>query len=301
MGALQHNKFIVADGRTLKQLVCGSTNFSWRGLYVQANNAVLLQGRQPVAIYGAAFEAYWASDSVSDFGAGASAQWQPLGLTDIDAQVSFSPHSAGNAALAGIAQDIARTQSSLFYSLAFLAQTPGAVRDAIGEVTRDGSRFVHGMADRELGGILLTTPDGNVAPVFPAALAGHVPPPFKPEPVGGSGVRLHHKFLVIDFDKPQARVYIGSYNFSEGADRRNGENLLLIKNRRVAVACMVEALRLFDHYRFRVKQAAAPRGTAKAPGGLTLRKPPRQPGDKAWWDAHYSDVHRIRDRLLFST
>ncbi|MCY7316288.1 MAG: phospholipase D-like domain-containing protein [Rubrivivax sp.] len=300
LGALQHNKFIVVDGSKVKQVLCGSTNFSWRGLYVQANNALLLTGRQPVRVFGAAFEAYWASDSVADFAAGASAQWQPLGLADIDAQVSFSPRSAGNAALAGIAQDIRNTRSSLFYSLAFLAQTPGLVRDAIGEVTRDGSRFVHGMADRELGGILLATPDGNLAPVSPAALVGKVPPPFKAELIGGSGVRLHHKFVVIDFDKPQARVYIGSYNFSEAADRSNGENLLLLRNRRVAVACMVEALRLFDHYRFRIKQAAAPRSTRAAGAGLTLRKPPRQPGETAWWAKHYSDVHRIRDRLLFS-
>ncbi len=301
LGALQHNKSIVVDGRRLRQVLCGSTNFSWRGLYVQANSVLSLTGRQPVAVFSAAFEAYWASDSVPAFAAGASAQWQPLKLANIDAQVSFSPRSAADAALPGMARDIQGTRSSLFYSLAFLAQTPGLVRDAIAEVTRDGRRFVHGMADRELGGIVLATPDGNLAPVSPAALAGRVPPPFKAEPAGGGGVRLHHKFVVIDFDKPQARVYLGSHNFSQAADHRNGENLLLIRNRRVAVACMVEALRLFDHYRFRIKQAGATRGTGPArSGGLTLRKPPRQPGETAWWDKHYTDVHRIRDRLLFS-
>ena len=39
MGKLQHNKFIVVDGRAVKKVLCGSTNFSWRGLYAQANNA----------------------------------------------------------------------------------------------------------------------------------------------------------------------------------------------------------------------------------------------------------------------
>lgn len=296
MGQLQHNKLIVVDGRAVKKVLCGSTNLSWRGLYVQANNAVVLQGRQVVAVFKAAFDRYQASDAVDAFAATASAQWQPLGLADIDAQVAFSPHSASNAVLGGIAQDIVATRSSLFYSLAFLAQTPGVVKNAITQVTRDSSRFVYGMADQEVGGIVLAMPDGNVAPVSPAALSGSAPPPFKAEPTGGGGVRLHHKFVVIDFDKPDARVYLGSYNFSVNADRKNGENLLLIRNRRVAVAYMVEALRLFDHYRFRVKRAAATR----ARGGLALRKPPRDPGDKAWWEAHYTEPHRIRDRLLFS-
>ena len=43
---------------------------------------------------------------------------------------------------------------------------------------------------------------------------------------------MHHKFVVIDFDKPTARVYMGSYNFSKPADNQNGENLLRIKDRR---------------------------------------------------------------------
>ena len=295
MGKLQHNKFIVVNGRAVHKVLCGSTNFSWRGLYVQANNAVVLQGRKAVRLYTAAFESYRANGTVAGFSGSASATWQALGLKGIDAQVAFSPHNTGNAVLAGIGQDIASTTSSLFYSLAFLAQTPGVVKDAITRVSRSSS-FVYGMADREVGGIVLNTPDGNVAPVSPAALTKNVPLPFKAEPTGGGGVRLHHKFVVIDFDKPGARVYMGSYNFSVAADRSNGENLLLIRNRRVAVAYMVEALRLFDHYRFRVKQATATRARTE----LTLRKPPRAPGEKPWWDRHYSEPHKVRDRLLFS-
>ena len=39
MGNLQHNKTIVVDGPKVKTAVCGSTNFSWRGFFVQSNNA----------------------------------------------------------------------------------------------------------------------------------------------------------------------------------------------------------------------------------------------------------------------
>ena len=65
-----------------------------------------------------------------------------------------------------------------------------------------------------------------------AALTKGVPPPFSKEPTGGGGIRMHHKFVVVDFDKPTARVYLGSYNFSSPADTENGENLLLIRDRR---------------------------------------------------------------------
>lgn len=154
-----------------------------------------------------------------------------------------------------------------------------------------------GISDRKVGGLDLQKPDGNVAPVFPAALNPKTTPePFKSEPTGGGGNRMHHKFIVIDFDKPTARVYFGSYNFSIPADTKNGENLLLIRDRRIAVAYMVEALRLIDHYHFRVAQREAKKAKKK----LVLAKPPRKPGEKPWWLEDYKDPRKIRDRQLFA-
>ncbi|MES2564065.1 MAG: phospholipase D-like domain-containing protein [Pseudomonadota bacterium] len=297
MGQLQHNKTIVVDGPKVKAAVCGSTNYSWRGLFVQANNALIVRGTQAIKPFLAAFDAYWASDSAAAFGKTAAAKWTTLGLTGIRARVAFSPHASTNAALATIAQDInTRTTSSLFYSLAFLYQTEGPIREAITKITQNKNRFVYGISDRKVGGIDVQKPDGNVAPVSPAALTTNVPEPFKSEPVGGSGNRMHHKFLVIDFDKPTARVYTGSYNFSAPADTKNGENLLLIRDRRIAVSYMIEALRIFDHYHFRVAQQEAGRARSK----LQLAKPPRKPGDKPWWSEHYTNAIKIRDRELFA-
>ena len=107
---------------------------------------------------------------------------------------------------------------------------------------------------------------------------------------------MHHKFVVIDFDKPTARVYLGSYNFSIPADTKNGENLLLIRDRRIAVSYMVEALRIFDHYHFRLIQQEAKKAKKK----LVLVKPPRKPGEMAWWVEDYKDARKIRDRELFA-
>jgi phosphatidylserine/phosphatidylglycerophosphate/cardiolipin synthase-like enzyme len=286
---------IIVKGKK-KRVVCGSTNFSWRGFYVQANNAVVLQGKKAADLYSAAFESYWSLDP-HDFGATDSAKWTDLGLPDVRAQVAFSPHAASNVLLQSIAADIASTKSSLLYSLAFLYETPGPVLDAIKQVTLNPDRFVFGISDKAVGGLDVQTPNGNVAPVFPEALGKDAPKPFSQEPTAGAvGTRMHHKFVVIDADKPSARVYFGSYNFSGAADTLNGENLVLVKNQRVATAYMIEAVRLFDHYEFRVVQdKAATKNTE-----LVLRKPPRQPGDKPWWDGAYTDARKIRDRELFS-
>jgi hypothetical protein len=293
---LQHNKVIVVDGPQSRTVACGSTNFSWRGLYVQNNNALVLQGATAVAAYQAAFEAYWQGPP-HDFGDTDSAKWTDLGLQGIDARVAFSPHSASNAQLAAIAEDIGKhTTSSLLFSLAFLYQTPGPVLDAIKETTARDDVFVYGISDRRVGGFDFVKPDGNVAPVYPSQLRKGIPPPFSAEPTGGGGIRMHHKFVVIDFDKPTARLYLGSYNFSSPADRKNGENLLRIRDRRIAVSFMVEALRICDHYQFRVSQSEY----KKAGEPFVLRKPPRAAGEVPWWKKDYTDVRRIRDRELFA-
>ena len=304
MGKLQHNKIVVVDGK-VKAAVCGSTNHSWRGFFVQNNNAIILRGAKPVKLFMAAFEAYWNHDK-APFSNGDSAKWNDLGLKGIDAQIGFSPRSKKNAALQAIAEDIETTSSSLFFSLAFLYQTPGAIRNAILKLKEDDEIFCYGMSDHqvkglngdegETAGIDLQKPDGTITVLHPEALVKNVPQPFKAEPTGGGGTRMHHKFVVIDFDKPTARVYMGSYNFSVAADSSNGENLLLIKDRRVATSYMVEAVRMFDHYHFRIAQLEAKKRRKK----LQLAKPPRNGEEEPWWMKDYTDPRRIRDRELFA-
>lgn len=301
MSRLQHNKTIVVDGKKCRAVVCGSTNYTWRGFFVQNNNAVILRSKTAVEVFRKAFENYWQHDSVVGFGGTDSAKkWSDLGIAGVDARVTFSPHGKSNVALDSIAADVARSKSCLLYSLAFLAQTKGSIREAITRITRNKAIFVYGIADRKVGGIDLQTPDGNVPPVYPAALSKNLPEPFKSEPsglTGNRGTRMHHKFLVIDFDRPTARVYLGSYNFSNPADTKNGENLVLVKDRRIATSYMIEALRIFDHYHFRVAQKNARKKTGRK---LQLKTPPRKPGQRPWFEEDFTDARKIRDRKLFA-
>lgn len=303
MGKLQHNKFIAVLGPKVNAAICGSTNFSWRGIYVQNNNAVVLEGEAVAQRFFKTFDDYWEFPTAGKFTPKASEGWTPLGVPGINAQLAFSPHSAKNALLGSVASDVEKhTTSSLLYSLAFLYQTPGVIKNAVKKVSEDSKVLVYGISDRPVGGIDLKKPSGNPQPVYPSQLSKNLPEPFKSEPTGGSGVRMHHKFIVIDFDKPTARVYLGSYNFSKPADLQNGENLLVFRDRTIAVSYMVEALSMFDHYHFRVKQNAAKKAKpgTQAHKGLSLALPPEKAGEHAWWEEDYTDPQKKRDRELFS-
>lgn len=299
MGQLQHNKMIIVDGPTVQSVICGSTNFSWRGFYVQANNAVVLKGAAVVAMQLEAFEAYWAG--TRDFKKSPVTLWRKLPIAGIDAEIAMSPRSEAKALLASIGQDVGQAQSSLFFSLAFLSQTGGEVSQAVTAVVHNPAVFAFGISDKRTG-ILVTNADGNSAPVFAAALSGKLPEPFRSESAGGGGVKMHHKFVVVDFDQPTARVYTGSFNFSGTADTKNGENLLLFRDRRIATAYMVEAVRIFDSYRFRVKQAQQKAEAAldpATPKRIALKKPPKA-GEQAWWLRFYTEANKVRDRKLFA-
>ena len=304
MGNLQHNKTVVVRGGQSPAALCGSTNFSWRGLYVQANNAVVLRGAQAAEVFATAFESYWNAASAKDFRASPSAiqPWKPLALPNSKAAAIFSPHDVNNAVLDTLAAYLSlHTKSSVLFALAFIYESTGSLRDAITALADRPKVFVYGMSDKRVGGLDLKKADGHMVVVQPDFLVdADTPEPFKSEPSSlsskNSGTRLHHKFIVTDFNTPQARVYLGSFNFSPTADKSNGENLLVFEDQRVATAYMVEALRLFDHYEWRVA-----RHKSSASGKpLALKRPPRAAGEVAWWKEDWTDKRKAADRLLFS-
>ncbi|KAL1850716.1 hypothetical protein Daus18300_012794 [Diaporthe australafricana] len=294
MGGLHHNKVIIVDGKKTQIAIGGSTNFSWRGIYVQNNNLIALQGHGPVEVFTKAFDNYWEHPNDTDgFYKTESSQWAPLGLNGVDAQVTFSPHSSKEGTLDGIASDIAGAESSLFYSLAFLYQTPGVIREAIVKKTKQKGVMVYGLSDKSVDELELQSNDGNPPVAYPES--------FDHESAGGSGARMHHKFVVIDFNTPNARVYTGSHNFSTAADLKNAENLFLIKDQRVATAYMIEAVSMFDHYEVRnhvqKKEKAEAKGEKHT---IHLRLPPnRKKGEKPWWDQYWSVKQKIHDREMF--
>jgi phosphatidylserine/phosphatidylglycerophosphate/cardiolipin synthase-like enzyme len=310
MADLQHHKSIAIHGKGLQKVVYGSTNFTWRGFYVQSNNAVIVSSKRAVDDYFDAFESYFSAKRADDFrDAEAAAGWRDLGLADLEAKVGFSPHTEENGLLEFVGKDIAKARSSVFFSLAFLGQMKkGPIGPAIGRAIKSKTVHAMGIADARVKeenlGVTVLTADNKQRVVRSSALTGNVPAPFSTEPSGLSGssghhrgTRMHHKFIVLDFDTDDARVYLGSYNFSEPADRNNGENLVLIKDRTVATSYMIEALRIYDHYRFRVVREDQ---KTKGRPVLELKLPPRKPSEKPWWQRDWDDPIRKRDRELFA-
>ncbi len=296
LGRQQHNKVMIVrrNGQPVRVLT-GSTNFSLRGLYIQANNALVFDSPEVAAKYGELFDAYWISPKKFRQNPLSQQWWVVRDQADSRVSLCFSPHSDSSLSLNPIARTIEEAESSVLYSIVFLNQLTGEVRQALDELM-DRSLFSYGVAQR-VSGLTVNKPDGSRGLLPFAYLAENAPEPFKAEWSGqttGHSNMVHHKFLVKDFNGDRPAVYTGSSNMADGGEKSNGDNLICIEDRKVAIAYAIEALRLFDHLHFRVN--------AQEPGvlqKLRLAKPPA-PGEKPWFAQYYRIGHvKERDRKLF--
>jgi hypothetical protein len=296
---LQHNKVLIAkrNGEPVKVLF-GSTNFSFRGLYIQANNALVFRDPQAAALFAGAFEL--AFTNPKKFVSGPlSKKWHLLSVSGKPpVSFCFSPHGDPDLSLSPVGAAIDQATSSVFFSIAFLYQTKtGAVREAIDRLMGKNV-FSYGISDRA-GSLQLLKPDGSVGIVDFAYLAKKTPEPFKSEWWGGKGVHEHHKFVVTDFSLPTAKVFTGSSNLSESGEGNNGDNLVMIEDPRVATSYAIEALRIFDHLHFRSRMQSASRRDSE--DSLTLQKPASMTGQAAWFEPFYAPGSQAEnDRKLFS-
>jgi hypothetical protein len=57
--------------------------------------------------------------------------------------------------------------------------------------------------------------------------------------------------VVVDFNTPTGKVYLGSSNLALGGEENNGDNLICITDPAITTVFAIEALRLVDHFNFR--------------------------------------------------
>lgn len=293
----QHNKVMVLhrDGKP-ERAIGGSTNYSFRGLYIQANNLLLFTAPEVVGWFAQAFElalqgpTAWGKSSFPDV-------WQAAAQLPAGSNIRgcFAPHQDSALSLSPLAGAIDQATSSVFFAVAFLNQDKsGPVRQALDRL-EDKPLFSYGIANRKTG-LKLTKPDGTTGLVDFEYLAAHAPEPFRSEWSGGQGITIHHKFVVTDFNLPTAKVFAGSSNLASGGEHENGDHLLQIGDARVATSYAIEALRMFDHLHFRTKMQES-----GAPRTITLKSPPTD-GSTPWFAPFYTPGNqRMRDRLLFAT
>ncbi len=309
--SLQHNKVFIArrDGVAFRVLT-GSTNFSFRGLYIQANNVLDFDEPTVAKFYSDVFEAAFKDPNtfISD---PLALDWH---LIKSDGKprihLCFSPHKSSNLSLNPVRGAIDQATSSVLYAIAFLNLIKsGPTKDALDRLmTR--KIFSYGVADKT-GGLELKKPDGSIGLVDFAFLAQNAPEPFRSEWGGGKGINIHHKFVITDFSLPTAKVFAGSSNLAPSGEEGNGDNLIMIEDRKIATGYAIEALRVFDHLHFRtvmqdVLGGKKAKKTADANGKkedkLKLQKPTAISGKKnSWFDRYYAIGSQLEgDRKLFS-
>lgn len=265
-----HDKIFIMkkNGKPLKVLT-GSANFSIRGLYIQANNIIVIKDESVADRYEKVFSTVFSifkkkehrEKTKENFKDTAEArQWFDFDDSTLPRfAVSFAPHSDAGISLNRIEDEIGKANDSVFYAIMDVAGG-GDVLKAIRNLAGGGNNdkvFTYGISQTP-GGIKLYKP-GRIDGIFASFsfLKSKVPIPFRQEWSGGSGMVIHHKFIVIDFNTSDPVVFTGSSNLSSGGEKSNGDNLLAIYDRRIASAYGIEAVRLTDHYNFRTSLKSA--------------------------------------------
>ncbi|HEX5415576.1 MAG TPA: phospholipase D-like domain-containing protein [Chloroflexota bacterium] len=290
-GRFAHDKvFIQKIAGQATKVLTGSANFAIRGLYVQANSVLVFDDATLAGLYEAAFEQ--AFDDAGGFSHSAiAADWHAVDAAGVPKlKVSFAPHQSPPFSITTVGEAIKGATSSVMFAIMQMTGTG----EAMDELKALGDRpeiLSLGTIDKpgELG--LFASGQDHVPPaVARAALVKHVPPPFGKEFTGGMGQVIHHKFVVCDFNGDNPVVFCGSSNLAAGGESANGDNLLAISDRRVVTAYAVEALRLYDHYRFRSLAEAQP------------SEKPLQLARDDTWAARYYDPNTFvcRERVLLA-
>lgn len=307
---IMHDKFIVAGDETgPARVLTGSANFTAEGIAEQANVLHTFESAALAELYNARARALASNPGIAETARLAPGWSEPVEIGSARVRVSFSPEPRGvRTQIDTIVEAVRGAQHSVAFCL--FMPTDAALRDAcfaagerglmmfglVNAISARGAQQAD--ADRRDGKTLdaarlanlelyhrsrsnrdvidaayfspATVPDGfeTELRLFP----GEPAPPYPP-------VVVHHKFVVIDAEGANPIVYSGSANMSANSEHYNDENLLEIRDARIAGIYLAEFLRLYEHYRARALAIASRRGdgggstagNAGAHGGLALQ------------------------------
>lgn len=294
---LQHHKVLIQRDKQNQavKVLCGSTNFSFRGLYIQANNVLVFHSSGVAASFGQMFDKAFTEPKAFRHSPLSQSIQTIKHANGPTVNVSYSPHREASLSLNPVVNAINQASSSVFYSIAFLnnmRESPVGV--ALSELL-NRPVFSYGTVNTA-GKLQVIKPDGTLAVADFAYLAKKAPEPFRTEWAGGKGINIHHKFVVTDFNLASAKVFTGSSNLAPSGERNNGDHLIMIEDQKIATAYVIEAIRVFDHLQFRQRMQGAADVQV-----ITLLKPEAMTGQPAWFTRFYvAGSQANNDRLLFS-
>jgi hypothetical protein len=257
---LSHNKvFIRKRNGVAEAVLTGSTNFTIRGLYVQANSVLVFEDPRVAGLYAQAFDQAWSSSSTAEFRKSSIAKdWHDVRIGGTRYAFSFAPHEKPYP-LDEIKKAIDTSKRTVFFAMMQMQKSTGVAVKAIKDLPEREDLYSVGVIQHE-GDISLfkvDTGDKNFTHASAAYLVKNVPPPFKKEISGGSGQVIHHKLVVCDFNGENPVVFCGSSNLATGGEKDNSDNLIAIYDRDIAVMYAVETIRQYEHFRFRSLQKGA--------------------------------------------
>ena len=300
----QHNKvFIKRDRATgaARRVLFGSMNFSVRGLYVQANNIIVVDDATVAGLFARAFDVAFDHDvKAMPFRKDDIARGYLIGsATDTAALPKFSlalsPHGDPRVSLGPMATRIRTAKSSVLFAV-MEPTGQGPVLASLRTIAARPTVFSYGTVETDHG-LAVQSPNGAMGELTGfSALAKNVPAPFVKEFSGGPGKHIHDKFVVVDFNAANPTVFTGSSNLAAGGEHDNGDSLAMIEDAAIATMYAIEAVALFDHYHFRKTMQTA---TKAKP--FTLWYPGKPDQAVAWWKAYYDRTRiQFRDRYLFA-
>ncbi len=216
-GGLMHNKFWVFDGETVWT---GSTNATINGMFEQNNNTIVIKSRELAAIYEKQFEEMWGGE----FGARAPSLVgeQQITVNGTPIFVVFSPEDKPVQHILPYLQNARRNIRFMAFSYTQPDMGNAMLERIKNGVTVEGVFETVG-SDSEHGEMMLLHCGGG-----------------KIRRDGNPGF-LHHKVIIID----NRIVITGSFNFSDSANTKNNENVIIIDNADIAKRYLDEFQRVW--------------------------------------------------------
>jgi len=217
---LMHDKFMVID----KSVVwLGSMNFTDSGTYKDNNNIMRIYSTKIAEDYSIEFNEMFEDDMFGpDIVAGTPNPSVTLDGTLMN--IYFSPDD-------GVLDQLAAVLNTAEDSIYFLAFS--FTSNALGDIVREkevAGLTIKGVMDREQ---VLSNQGTEYDPFKQAKVDVRLD--------GNPGL-MHHKVFIID----GKIVVFGSYNFSQSAEERNDENLVIVYNEAIAQQFLLEFQRVWQ-------------------------------------------------------
>ena len=215
---LMHHKFIVIDER---YVWTGSYNTTYNGAHKNNNNVILIDSVPLAYNFTQEFRELFLDAQLQE-PSDAFVAYPKVKLSDgTEISTYFSP---GNDTISPLIREIQSAERSIHF-MAF-----SFTHDALGSAMRD--RFRSGI---DVRGVFEERQVDKHSEHDAMKADG------LPVVIDRSRGTMHHKVIVVD----EETVITGSYNFSKNAEKRNNENLLIIKgNREIAAAYLAEYRRI---------------------------------------------------------